>query len=53
MVGQDDSDVVDVHQHVDPIHELAYLCVGVLFAIKEVDDGVYHDDVWLVKSNLV
>ena len=53
MVSQDDGDVVDVHQHVDPVHELAYLGVGVLFTIKEVDDGINHDDVWLVKCNLI
>ena len=53
MVGEDHGNVVQLHKHIDSVHEFAYLCVGVLFTIKEVDDGVNHDDVWLVKCNLV
>ena len=53
MVGEDHGNVVQLHEHIDSVHEFAYLCVGVLFTIKEVDDGVDHDDVWFVECNLI
>ena len=53
MVSDDHADTVHLYEHINTIKEFAYLCVGVLLAIKEVDDWIYQHDVGFVKRYLI
>ena len=48
-----DANIVHLDQHVNAVQKLSDLCVTVLFAIEEVDDGVYHYDIRLMKRDLI
>ena len=53
MVSDHHADTVHVDQHINTIQEFAYLCIGVLFAIEEVNDRVDHDNVGFVERDLL
>ena len=53
MVGNNHADTVHVDQHIDTIQEFAYLCVGILFAVEEVNYWVDHDEIGFVKLYLL
>ena len=53
MVRDHHTDIVQLNQYVYAIQQFMYLTVVVLLTIKEVDDGVNHNDVWFMKGDLI
>ena len=52
-MGDNHADVVRLNQEIDAIQQPVNVSVVVLFSIKEVDDGVDHDEVGFVIGDLI